>query len=215
MKQIKNSLIKFGDMIVISLCWLLCSLPVITVGAASTALCAAAFSLREEERQPAKVFFSAFGKKFKMATAVWLILLAVVAAVYLAVQILSRIGFPLVVMLAIGTATAALLYVWWIGMCLFPVAGYFDTAAKKTVRNAAFIAIHHRKQSVGCAFLAAVPLILFLILPKAFFVTAAFWLLIFPGVAAYIEACCYAPIFMGYEERRKEIRQEEKQLSQD
>ena len=124
MKNLQNALIKFGGMITISLCWALCSLPLVTVGASTAALCAAAFELREEDAKPAKAFFAAFGKKFKTATAVWLMLLGIVAAVYLAVQILGRFGIPLVVMLSVGAATAALLYLWWIGMCLFPVAGY-------------------------------------------------------------------------------------------
>ena len=127
-----------------------------------------------------------------------------VAVVYVAVQILGRFGLQILTTLTVGATTAAYLFLWWVGMCVFPVCAYFETDLKKTLRNAAFITFRHRRQSIGSVLIMVAPVLLFLLLPKYFVMTAAFWLLIYPGVAAYIVACRFAPVFLEYDRRRKE-----------
>ena len=208
MNKLQKFLLKLGGMISISVCWCLCSLPVITLGASTAALFSAAYELREEQFQPVKVFFKAFVKKFRTATAIWFLFACAVAAVYLAVQILGLLGLQMLTAVTVGAATAALLLVCWVGICAFPMIAYFDNTVKKTVRNAAFVAFHHRKQSIGGALAVAAPVLLFLILPKYFFMAAALWILVYPGVAAYFVACRFAPILLEYDNRRKEKGQE-------
>lgn len=62
-----------ADVLVLSLLWTVCSIPVVTVGAASTALYDAAFhSLRGGERTPYRRFFRTLCREFKTATLSWL-----------------------------------------------------------------------------------------------------------------------------------------------
>ena len=67
----------------LNLLWMVCSLPIITVGASTTALYYACLKIvREEDFSAASLFFRSFKQNFKQATVLWLILLA--AAVILA-----------------------------------------------------------------------------------------------------------------------------------
>ena len=71
---------RVGDLMVLNVLWLVCSLPVITFGASSAALCACLFKLQEgNEKGLVRRFFTAFGENWKRATAVWLVLLAALA----------------------------------------------------------------------------------------------------------------------------------------
>ncbi len=62
----------------LNLLWMLCSLPIFTVGASTAALYYASLKiLRGEESYAGRMFFRAFRENFKQATQLWLILLGV------------------------------------------------------------------------------------------------------------------------------------------
>lgn len=65
------------DVISVGLLWLVCSLPVLTLGAASTALYYTTVKcIRHERGTLVKSFFAAFRRDFKTATLLWLLFLA-------------------------------------------------------------------------------------------------------------------------------------------
>jgi uncharacterized membrane protein YesL len=62
----------------LNLLWFVCSIPIFTTGAATTALYYSCLKLvRDEESHVAATFFRAFRENFKQATVLWLILLGV------------------------------------------------------------------------------------------------------------------------------------------
>lgn len=62
----------------LNMLWFTCSIPIVTVGAATTALYHVTLKLaRGEEGNVTAMFFRAFRQEFKQATALWLILLGV------------------------------------------------------------------------------------------------------------------------------------------
>lgn len=74
------ALMKIGDLLCLSVLWLVFSLPIFTIGASSTALYAAVFyCLRRNEASVWKHFWKAFRENFKRSTLAWLIELAVLA----------------------------------------------------------------------------------------------------------------------------------------
>lgn len=57
--------------------WLICSLPIVTIGASTTALYYVSFKIvKEEDRSLTRMFFRAFRENFRQATVLWLIFLA-------------------------------------------------------------------------------------------------------------------------------------------
>lgn len=65
------------EIVTAGLLWLLCSLPVVTLGASSTALYYAVVKcIRHERGGLTKSFFKAFRRDFRTATLIWLIFLA-------------------------------------------------------------------------------------------------------------------------------------------
>ena len=74
---------KITDVLMLSLLWILCSLPIITIGASTTALyyCTLKLSV-DKEGYLMKSFFKSFKDNFKQSTFAWLILLFAGAILY-------------------------------------------------------------------------------------------------------------------------------------
>ena len=69
---------KFCDIMILNVLWLICCIPVVTVGAATTAVYYVTLKLvRDEEGPTIRSFFKSFKENFKQATVLWLIMLAV------------------------------------------------------------------------------------------------------------------------------------------
>ena len=68
---------KLGDLILLNILWIICSIPVFTIGASTTAVYYVTLKLaRDEDDSTIRSFFRSFKNNFKQATAIWLILLA-------------------------------------------------------------------------------------------------------------------------------------------
>ena len=86
------ALMKIGDLLCLSVLWLVFSLPIFTIGASSTALYAAVHHcLRRNEAGVWKHFWKAFRENFKRSTLAWLIELAVLAVFSLDVAVFRAI----------------------------------------------------------------------------------------------------------------------------
>lgn len=69
--------IKIFDCMCLSILWLVCCLPILTAGAATTALYATVYRyLRKDEGHLLRTFLDAFRENWKRSTLVWLVMLA-------------------------------------------------------------------------------------------------------------------------------------------
>ena len=134
----------------LNLLWLLCSLPVFTVGAATTALYYVSLKIvREEEAHIAATFFRAFRENFRQATVLWLILLGVGLFLGADGYILYHlrkvsVGTPAVLwtlILAVVIA-AAVLYV-IVLLYTFPLVASVRNSNAAMLKNAFLIGTHY------------------------------------------------------------------------
>ena len=80
-------ILKIIDCMCLSILWLVCCLPILTAGAATTALYATVYRyLRKDEGHLLRTFLGAFRENWKTSTLVWLVLLA--AGILLGVDML-------------------------------------------------------------------------------------------------------------------------------
>ncbi|MBQ4363186.1 MAG: DUF624 domain-containing protein [Oscillospiraceae bacterium] len=132
-----------GDMLILSLLWVVTSLPVFTIGASTTALYDCAIKiLRSRNTLTFKDYFRSFGSNFKQATAIFLIMLPIGAllAADLYFWAHSESEFSMVFnALGIGLAliyAATLVYV-------FPVQAVFNNKVKDTIRTAFLMSLQN------------------------------------------------------------------------
>ena len=134
---------KVTDAVMISLLWLVCSLPVITMGAATTAVFQFTLhQVRDEEGYVWKSFFKAFRQNFRQATVLWLGGLAV--GVFLAADLYFclRIPVPGTLRLALMAGIGCLGLVFLLTMMyVLPLIACFQVETKAAIRDSFVMAV--------------------------------------------------------------------------
>jgi len=136
---------KFFDVMVLNVLWVVCSIPIVTVGASTTAVYYVTLKMvRDEEGPTIRSFFKSFRENFRQATAIWLILLVAGAVIgfdlyFFGVQMQAGTFRMILLSLLCGFGLiemAVFLYV-------FPLQCRFYNPVKKTLANALLISIRH------------------------------------------------------------------------
>ncbi len=127
---------RVADLMILNFLTLICCIPVITTGAALTALHYMCLKLvREEDGYLVRGYFKAFKENFKQATVIWLLLLLAIAviAVDVAVMYYAVIEFPFVIRIAILIMGIMILCT---AMYVFPLQAKFANSVVRTIKNA-------------------------------------------------------------------------------
>ncbi|MCD7859741.1 MAG: YesL family protein [Firmicutes bacterium] len=179
---------KVFDLILLNLLTIVCSLPIITIGASLSGLCYSVNHMIEGEGYPLRDYFKAFASNFRQATALWLIWLAA------AVLIIAGLGFyigqdglnTLLVAFALLVLGAAAL-IWLLSFSwVFILQSRFDNPVKVTARNAIMCGSTNLFPSLFMAVMTWLPMALYWIAPYGFFSLAIVWLLIWFSFSAYV-----------------------------
>lgn len=178
---IMQALMKVGDLIILNFLFLLCSIPLFTIGAAWSGLYTAMKVMRDPEDDSSLVsaFFRGFKNGFRTVTLAWGVIAVILVLVSLACAYAA--GF--------GLST-------WI--CILPVAilawyiaqvpafhSRFGCTAWQLIRNVWFLIIAHPLRTLGVAILTWLPLVLFLSkYAFAFFALVPIWCTLYFSTAA-------------------------------
>lgn len=182
---------------ILNILWIICSLPIITMGAATTAMYSVLFAYRRKETDSVfKPFFVAFKQNFLRSTLCWLILLVLgVALAYDAILLIYGAEFQL--FLCIPVIIVAVL-VAITGVYMFPQIAMFDNKPWAMVKNGFLLFLLYPFQSIAIIILVFLPLILFLFIPQVFWLTFIIWVLIGFSLCASLNSFLLVKIFDRY-----------------
>lgn len=185
---------KIADLIILNILWTLCSIPVITMGATTTALYYVTLKMaKDEESYIVKSFFKSFIQNFKQATGIWLILLAgggiVLGDIYIITKWDTRFKIPLMVIFI-----ALLLILSFIFMYVFPLLAQFDNTVKQTIKNALLMSIRHLPYTILIFIITAVPLLLYSVSIPLMYVS----FMIGFSMIAFFNSIFFKKIFIRY-----------------
>lgn len=143
------------DIIWLGILWLVCSLPVITIGAASTALYYTMVKcVRHDIPEPTRFFFRAFRKNFRQATLLWLLCLAALGVGLLDIVAFSQMGVKrgdfLYIFSRLLLLPVPMLFPW-----IFAFLSRFENTVTGTLRFAVWLALKNWKQTLLMFFEAA------------------------------------------------------------
>lgn len=135
-------------MFILSFLWLIASLPIFTLGAATTAAYDSAFKIiRARDTNVFRDFVTSFKSNFKQATALFLIMLpigvVIAADLYYWAHTEGELAF---VMNALSLGIAALYLVTL--LFVFPVQAIFENPVKKTLKTAFLMALNNWSTSL-------------------------------------------------------------------
>lgn len=163
---------KIIDAIWLSILWFLCSIPIITIGASTTALYYTMNKvIRNDRGYVAPEFFSSFRKNFKQSTIIWLILLALYLFLgydYLIMKQAMSLGEETGYLYRAFLVFIVIVTLW--GFYIFPYIARFENTIKETLRNTLFIAVTNFHWTVILAMLFLFAFVLIYMYPPVMIV---------------------------------------------
>lgn len=156
---------RLWDLFILNLLFLLCSLPIITIGASLTAMHRILLQMvRDEDLHVAQRFFQTFWRELKQTTLLWLPMLLIGAVLFadLTMILPGLEGVPRTLLFL-----ASLFFeVFWVLLMIYlwPLQARYANSLRQTVKNALLIGVWKFPQTILCAAIyLALPLVYMLI----------------------------------------------------
>lgn len=198
--RLDSPLMKFmmlvTNLICLNILWLICCVPVITAGAATTAMYYVIFQyITKQDDAVLKPFFRSFKENFRSVTPIWilnlLIGLAFVAEFFYMSQGAEtwlKVAFGILLLIYGGASSY-----------LYPLMARYDTPVKNALRNSFTLSTRYLFSTLCVVALNAVPAILAVAAPQIFWKLIMVWLLGGFSLIAYINGRILLQIFKKHE----------------
>ena len=191
---------RLADLFWLNLLFIVCCIPVITIGAATTALYYVTLKMaKDEEWYITRSYFKSFKENFKQATVIWIgfLVVGMIMITDLRIvnggntaEILSSPALGNVIMVAVFLMGIVILMV---GTYIFPILAQFDNTIKNTAKNAFLISIRHLPYTIAMLVITAIPVVLIWFFPALFILV-----LIMFSATAYFNSKLFNKIFVLY-----------------
>ena len=148
------------DLMMLNIIFLIMCIPIVTIGANFTAMYYVTLKMiKNEETYIFRTYWKSFRENFKQATAIWLILLAVLIVLIL----------DLLLVMKMPGAITYLRFVFLVLICfeamvlsyVFPVLSRFDNTVKNTIKNSILMAIRHLPWTIMILLVNLCPLLIY------------------------------------------------------
>ena len=188
---VMGTMFKLSDLVIVNVIYIMCCIPIFTIGAATTALYYTTLKLVEDRGSSAvKAFFHSFKQNFRQATTIWVLCLLLGAILGADFYILNMVGsdsYPVVRVLLIVPAIVMLFTMTYV----FPVLSRFDNTIKRTIINAFLLSVINFPKTILMILLNVIPFAICVFSLRLLPVTA---LVGFTGIA-YINCMMFLKIF--------------------
>lgn len=191
-----QALTKLCDVIILNLLFVICCIPVITIGPAVTALYYMTMKMiKDEEPSIVKGFFRAFKENFKQSFPMNLLMILVLGILVADVYILGNMESSATAILY-GGGVALMLVVAAVASYAFPMLARFENTVKNTIINAAKLALAYLPYTAIILLVNVGPIIWCVVSPSTFFsYVFKIWICIGIGGGAYLNSIFLLRIF--------------------
>ncbi|MCH5249794.1 MAG: DUF624 domain-containing protein [Lachnospiraceae bacterium] len=192
---------RVADLMILNFLVILCCIPVITAGAAFTAMHYVLLKIvRKEEGYLVRGFFKSFKENFKQATLIWLGILIVAALYAVDFYIFRNMEVEFSRYFIILFLALAFVFI-LMALYVFPLLSRFNNSIKNLLKNAISIAIVYFPKSLIMVVIYVVPFALV-------YLSDYSWVFVFMfgiSLPAYASAMIYSDIFKKFEPKGPEI----------
>lgn len=183
-----------ADLILLNVVWLVCSLPIVTIGPASAAMYETLKPIQAGGgTRVIPVFREAFTRRFPhRMLAGWAVLLceSVLAVDFLALAQFDGAARPVLFGLFLFLSVLVLVT----ASCLFPLMAEYNIGAGRGIRLAFWLSFRRIGRAGAAALLHALPLLLFLFMPPVFLLLIPLWLTGYFSLAASLSSRLLRPV---------------------
>ena len=188
---------RLADLIILNLLWIVFCIPVVTIGASTTAMYHVIRHWQKDSVSSImRDFFQSFKEDFKQATPVYLILLIPTVAVVMNAMLIFNPENSAAVpsyLLVIWFISALILL--FISSFVYPVMAFFADSIFKTLRNAMVLALANLPRTILISILNLLPVILLFVNLSFFLQSSIFWLLIGGALVAFANSWLLRKVF--------------------
>ncbi|ROR25320.1 putative membrane protein YesL [Mobilisporobacter senegalensis] len=197
---------KLFDIMVLSLVYIICCIPVITIGSATTALYYTIVKvIRKNRGYLMKEFFRSFKENFKIGTISWIFILLFSLILYVNNQITQQMEGTMGVVLYYTYRSAAILIL-ITTLYLFPVLSRFQLGVWQLFKTSFFLSIKHLPSTILLVLLAV-------IFGLASYLTIIL-ILFAPALCLYVSSFLLERVFKKYIPKQDESEFGESKLDQ-
>lgn len=186
---------KVADVMILGMLWLVCCIPVITIGSSTAAIYYVTLKMsRNEETHIVRQFFAAlkdnlfqgmaYAALFALAGVALFVNYWMIVSAYGKLETVMLVVFSL---LAISLASTVLY--------TFPLQAQFRNSVFGTIRNAFFLSIQNWPITIGLLVLNLIPVAVFIFVPDVFMESLPIWIGLAPGGISYICAKSCSKLF--------------------
>ena len=197
-------LTRVGDMIIINFLTIICSLPIITAGAAISATHRIMQDfLMDNETTIVRTYFRAFKENFKQATLVWLALVVIIAALLADVFLINLFIQGSLRSFFVILLSAVALIVFAISMYIFPLLTRYRNTLPQHLRNSLILMITKLPRTIGMMALHALPFVILWLSYNVFLQTLIFWLFVGASFTIFMDTFLLKPVFQQLEKNQQ------------
>lgn len=197
--NLDSPIVKFGnlvaDIFLLSVLWLVTSIPIFTIGASTTALFyVMTRRISDKENYIIKDFFLSFKREFIKSTIVWVILIFLFSLVIFNIYIVNyffaynQILLNIFIVLQFIVFFELLIFM----VFVFPLLSRFDFKFKELIKNSFFIANRHFPTAVLCL---AIFVFIFIFIYYTLFLPLMFFAM---GIYSVLTSYLFMRIFKKY-----------------
>jgi len=198
-EKIYNSINKITNLIIINVLWIVFCIPLITIGAATTAMYTVTFKMADgiEGSHISKDFFKAFKENFNCATKVWVVSMVIGVVLSVNVYMVNTYAAPNKKIMLFFLFLLILVFCTF-EIYIYPIIAIFKDDLKTELKNALFMSLANLPSSALILCMTIIPLILMAFFAEEVLVIVMFYLVIGYSYAAYTNTKLFKRIFKKY-----------------
>ncbi len=140
--KLYKALVLLTNIATVNFCWLICSIPLVTVGASTVAAYTVIFKILDgTEGYVFKDFFKAFAQNWKQGTVLWLITALAVYALYLDIQILSATEDPSIALIVVSILSFVAIF--FALLYAFPLSAKYENKFYMHIKNSFLLSFQY------------------------------------------------------------------------
>lgn len=183
-----NVLNRISDLVILNVLWFICCLPIVTIGASTTALYYVTIKIvNEEDAYVAKNFFKSFKENFLQSTIIWIIMALLGGMLVWDFFLLPNVVSPdstlytgMFSVLCLVSFLTLMALVW-----VFPLQARLENKIRHTFKNAFLLGFKHLPTTLALILI----LIVTVWIASSFLSLSFLWVVI--GVAAIVYGCSF------------------------
>lgn len=190
---------KMVDLIILNIVYILCCIPIVTIGASTTALYGVTKKMaKQNEGYIIRNFFKLFKENFKQSTMMWLILFVVGIIPTLDLYIINNMPKGMGQTVLRGFALLAIILVLFVFLYAMALQSTFENTVKNTLKNALLMGLGHFPWTLLIMLVAVSPFLSLMVMGNYWSTELLVMMLIWFSGGAYINSYVFNHIFEKY-----------------